>query len=78
MAFGAPTAVADGLKMTWTLEQILFSRYRSFGAKATAILPSAKVFAQPFSKGWRVWAEPSVLFDKSKFEIALFPVAGKG
>ena len=27
-----------------------------------------KSFRPAFSKGWRVWAEPSVLFDKSKFE----------
>ena len=30
MAFGAFSAVADGLKMTPILEQLSFSRYRSF------------------------------------------------
>ena len=43
----------DGLKMTRTSNHTLFSRYRSGSVISKPILPCAKVFAQPFSKGWR-------------------------
>ena len=66
MAFGAFTAVADGLKMTPTSKQLSFSRYRSLVQSQTHIV-RGKSFRPPFSKGGGSGQSPAFLPDKLQF-----------